>query len=830
MSEYRRIETENPLLDEIIYNCKVLIQDLVIKDENKANTFETPETAGAFDTYLAIIQGRIKMYYFDITTEDIMTACPHLTFEQVRKYIVKLTDMSYDDYNALLQYKVSQFLETYEERNEYYRLICGMPALDQPDLYLTKHDIEDIIVTIDITKPVHQFNEIEKSAIISAGILDNLIEKYPQYEYLKYLGKGINNVTARLAPKFDLLYISTDAEPTIIAKFKELYAVNRMYITNVTDYQAEKYYSVLYDRFLMMDIVVNTVSDMIHEFPEFIINREVFDLRTAKYFFESFGVVFYEEIPIKYQKRLIRSLNRLIKWKGTDKVIKTIAAIFGFENIEIFKYYLYKFHKPSSDKELSKEVDIGDIHYTIDGYKETDNPLQKYELHFVRVPLDGLVNDYLKDDSCILSYENTISDDMYWNADKKAEQIKKEIAEMDFNTVKSKYISINTMHSLTETSFQVSYFINMVMCYGIKQDALILNVPGIDNRNSSFTLFDTLTFIYALTYLYIDLDPAEETICTDSMKLLGVHGFNLYEDLTALSSEIYTMMKNLIKSEAIFSQYPDGTYMTDVYTIDQVIQDIENGSYENKKYGMWADTYISIVLNVFHKYKFFEKNKAPSIAQLVDTFIGNKEVYDFIEYNMVHAEDLYMHDIFTKLYDSLMVIDINNDLYKITKNGKTTVAKSYIEYLQFANPRYYGAVMKLYAQKGTKTYKSNLFTMISKVCNIVLQYINSEELEDIFIDIPTDNSDFLKKYMVKIIEFFMSFKVAILNMQTIYTLKPEANRPLDSFAIINALYYPEDYASFIDSCAIESQYTLKPDRMSPEDDIIVTPYYEPKED
>ena len=42
-STYDRIETENSLLDEIIYNSKLIIQSIIIKDEAKALSYETKE-------------------------------------------------------------------------------------------------------------------------------------------------------------------------------------------------------------------------------------------------------------------------------------------------------------------------------------------------------------------------------------------------------------------------------------------------------------------------------------------------------------------------------------------------------------------------------------------------------------------------------------------------------------------------------------------------------------------------------------------------------------------------------------------------------------------
>ena len=90
-----------------------------------------------------------------------------------------------------------------------------------------------------------------------------------------------------------------------------LATINRKYITATMDYNVYKYYSPLYERFLMMDIAISAMSDMITSFNEFFINREIFDMRTAQYFFEAYGVDFYEEIPLRYQKRMIRALNKL---------------------------------------------------------------------------------------------------------------------------------------------------------------------------------------------------------------------------------------------------------------------------------------------------------------------------------------------------------------------------------------------------------------------------------------------------------------------------------------------------------------------------------------
>ena len=72
----------------------------------------------------------------------------------------------------------------------------------------------------------------------------------------------------------------------------------------------------------------------------------------CKYIFESNGVKYFDDIPLKYQIALVKNLNKLIKFKSTDKCIVDIISIFGINNIEVFKYYIMK------DRYLNKPNDL----------------------------------------------------------------------------------------------------------------------------------------------------------------------------------------------------------------------------------------------------------------------------------------------------------------------------------------------------------------------------------------------------------------------------------------------------------------------------------------
>ena len=826
---YKRIETDNPILDEIVYNCKLILTSIIPKDESKANKLETKESLFNFDTYHAIMCGTIDMYYFSITVKDLEDCFPDEKSSVLNQYLIDIHIMPPDMYKLLLDHMVTKFLSTYEEMNDYYRLIAGMPPYDGSQLiYLKKRDVIDLGIDIDISKPIHKFSSTEKDMIISSGILDKLKAKYPDYEYLKYYDKKIDPYAARLSPKYDILYMDPNVNNTIAVRYMELYAINRKYIGATMDYDVYKYYSPLYERFVMIQIALSSMTDMIVSFNEFFINREIFDMRTAQYFFEAYGVDFYEEIPLRYQKRMIRALNKLIKYKSTDKNIYDIAQIFGFENIEIFKYYLHK--KTGQYNDTS--------HYIID--PDTGNKLHppvyrddasKYELYFIKVPFKEMVNDYLKDDSARLNYESVTLADPYWNGNLSNDEVMGTILKEDFNTIKTKYISLNTVYDIADSSFQISYFMNMLLYYGINPSNMIITIPGIDAKDDKFNLFEAVVFIQALTYMYVGIDfGAKEaifddegnitgygdyihTIVTDPDQLEGVCGFDLYADITQISSDVLSAMEAYIESECNI----DGT------TTESFLAAVENGTYKNNKYGPYSTEYINITMNVIKKFKTFTKNAAPTVSQLVEAYKTNKEVYDFIVYNMNYAQDINTYKVYKKLYDSLMIININNELFKLD-NGE--VAKSYTKWIFEKNSRMANKLISIIdISTDQEQYRQQLYEVISVTCDSINTALNSELLDNVFYDLPTESADKVKEWMTKVIKFFMSYKLQILNTQSVNKLEPDMNRLKDR-CYFNALYQFTEYNGAIDSCAsIKSNMTIS-DNMRPSDAIEVNVFYE----
>ncbi len=245
------------------------------------------------------------------------------------------------------------------EQNLYYRTINGMPpyGTNNFDVYVDYEsyqyllDLDDDNSEFNFDIPIHEFNDIQITTLSTLGILDDIVNTYynnaeeinkPYYKYLTHLGTNkIDLYQARVAKEWDILYMPP-VEHIIGDRFKEAYKINRDIYYRRTYQQAYSLYSDYYEEIVMILILCQTFTDLIVEVPEFYIRRDVFDLRTAQYFLEANGVAFYKEIPLKYQVLLIKNLNKLIKYKSTERNINDILDIFSMSDSMIYKFYLFK--------------------------------------------------------------------------------------------------------------------------------------------------------------------------------------------------------------------------------------------------------------------------------------------------------------------------------------------------------------------------------------------------------------------------------------------------------------------------------------------------------
>lgn len=446
-----------------------------------------------------------------------------------------------------LLFAMEYIIEHYEERNNYYRMLSGRPTFDenyqmQNRIFLgISTSTESYSVKYDNEKYVNAFNTFNDDTegeymkltedadgqgywtlfgkiyideltddqiqiLKNYGAIDNLLEALEydwDYKYLNFLGSdSVDPIKARSTVDFGYLYINAIDNDNIYNRFKDRLDLNRTFVIRTIYSDAYKYGSEFYDHFICVLIIILSMVDVITLLQEIILNKEVLDQRIIKYIFESNGIPYYSEIPLNYQVNMVKNLNTLIKYKSSNRNIVDICSLFGFDNIEVFKYYLLKIRKTDEDGNF---ITINEDRSNLD---------EAYDLKFIKVPYDGNVVDYINDKEAEVEYTKMISGDPTWNAGKSTEYVKQQILEKEFNLVKSKYISIDSTFDIAEATTQIAYLMDLMYVDQEQEDGSLsylcksITVPF---NNAQIPIGDMFLYLFALTFYYYGTSSATPT-------------------------------------------------------------------------------------------------------------------------------------------------------------------------------------------------------------------------------------------------------------------------------------------------------------------------------
>ena len=708
--EIEKVLTEASLIDEIVYEVRQILKGIVVKDQERADNAETLKSLREADLYHDIQMGTdiFKNYTY---TYDLFMKIPSMTPDRAIMYAREELPIPEGLKPELQRLAREEWLSKYEDTNNYYRELWGKPNIGDPYIYLTEKEYEMIPVeSYDISKPVHECNVSEAALLYTSGVIDSMKERHPEAKYLDHLGeRSIDPYIARRSPKFGLLYIPPVDSPEVSMKWRERFEINRVYLLKTIYSEAYHFHSDYYDRFMIMLIIIMTFDDMIVFSPEYIIDRELFDLRTIQYLFEACGVTFFPEIPLKYQKRLIKNLNRLIKYKSSAKCMVDIVSLFGYDNMQLFKYYIMKTPNLNEDGTYRKDT-ITDP----DTGLEVPDLESNYTLQFLKVPLLGIADDYIQDPLQYVDYDDTAANDIWWNGVYTHDYVKHEILEHEFDLHISKYISVDTVYSMAEMQFQMVYFMNMMLYSEVNTDLLLVDVPEIAS-NTQFKLVDLIVMLFALGYMYQGI---KDNIIYDPIQAIDILGFNFTTDLGKLT------------------------------------QFVEDHGFTIEELGL---------------DKFINPNPIGirSFDELEEIYQNNKDVYDNLVWLMNNANNYDEYLVFKEVYESLYITRLSFDMFRdYSINGQEP--KTYTEYIRNSNVGLYNVLMNCDAiQKETERQQE-----ISRVINFIVEdiyvYLDKDMFKYVFNYIPTINLDYIRKYIWNILDFFKSYKVDVLHTNIIY--------------------------------------------------------------
>lgn len=538
------------------------------------------------------------------------------------------------------------------ESNDYYRMLFGLPPREMPEneyVYNTRY------ADIDMTTPVHLLSYTDRLRLENLGYFAELRAqtRYSgnEYKYLEYLGKyRIYPYIARQAEPFELLYIQQSQYTSLRNDFIDTYEAARRMVYRVYYSDAYRNQSHLYEGFLGMCILFITQSRMFVKYLEADIPRNFYDLESLKLVYDAYSVPFYSAIPLKYHERIVKRINELIGYKGSNQVFYDLFDIFDFGRMSAYQYYLVKDRITNDDG--------NPIFRDANGNPLT--PEQMWKIRFAKVGFEDDQFITITDPQNAVEYEDITRDDPYWVED---EDLKKKLYESDWNFFHSKYMGVQIMFELSKLLFETCYFLRMLQ----------------DNRESTenlsvyymvtgeeYPLFDVV--IYAVALLCKNAGFTGE-IPSDPASVSAVYGFNFkdYAKLLKMGSE---NMDDFVKSfKRACHEYIDANAAlaadeTLSWMVDQVTDGAFNYLGEDFPYGEWGYAPPPIFLHDFLPTKNSVTTLRKYIKENIAELENNRELTDY-EISLLYSR----------------YVTKDNQVFNVVAPGSTPTSREYQTYV-----------------------------------------------------------------------------------------------------------------------------------------------------
>ena len=661
---------------------------IVVKMPAQAKQYETVESKRAGDIYVAAMMGTDSIYSYQDFDEELMYEAGFNALE-IKTYKRGGSDASTLDNDSrrktLLDLSRKKYIAEYEETNDYYRMLNGLPGYnDKEEIWFDDFDIYDRY-GIDPC-PVHEISHTILIAMESRGELEPLKKSHPEATYLNHLGhRRIDYVTARQNDAFALLYFPNFADNySFYRDFVTYYENCREYFLTVVynQYFMAKYDN--YDGYIGFMILTMTINKIINGNYKAFIERDFYDSLSTATFLNAYGIYYDDRLTLSQTKLIAKNLNILLMNKSTDVALLDVLDLLGFHDYTLMKYYLIKSHRVNSEGEPEfPEKTITHEDGTTETVFDTDN---LYDFKFVKVPVGtNNLQEALDNMENILSYQSVTQEDPYWIED---DALIEKLKDMKFNYIDTKYMDLTIVYRMYAIMFEITYFTRLILDRKNETQNILVNMAKISLADIS--IFDVMILLICLTCKFYKFKPV---ILKSPDKILRILGFNFEADLEAIRKDIESNPK-LYDQELL--RYLDTSILTKASDINAMYKNIKN--FDRKL--------ISLMNN---------------------------------------ASDLKSYRAYKKLYETLMYIRLNPDLYALNDG---TVPETYTEYLEEHNPELY----KLLSNTEGEDACSELINYITSRLSTI--FTNTKYLK--YIQVVDDS---LIDSILKILEFFKSYTV-----------------------------------------------------------------------
>ena len=599
----------------------------VVKFGNEARKYETVETKIAGDHYISANMKTDSLLAYQELPESLLLDAG-LSVDDAKKYSKSPFDIPKERHETVLKLAREWFISNYEEENNYYRMLNGLPNIDaEVEIWLT----DDVYEEFGIEPcPIQDIPHIYLKAMEDMGMLEPIKKEYPTEKFLNYVGNSkIDIVTARRASDFEMLYFPNVTDSySFYRNFLNIYEECRQYFMTVI---YNKFFSTkydYYDGYIGFMILTMTINRMIVSNFKVFVERDFYDEYSTQVFLSAYGVPYSSRFTLSQMKLIAKQLNILLRVKHTDIALLDVMDLLGFQNFTLSKYYLVKQHRMDDNGNpifpKKKDPETGE---------EVLDKEAMYSYHFARVPVKAEnVQEALSDVENHMSYQLITGMDPYWINDK---ELKDKLRDTKFNYIETKYMDITVIHKMHKILFETVYLTRIILDKREETQKVLVSMAKLSLNE--IPIFDIMVFLISVVCKYYHVKP---TLLKSPSKVLHIAGFNYNADIDAIRKDI-----------------KDRPYIYD----QELLKYIDNVAFT--KPDDINNFYVQI------------KNLNVKLTKLMTT-----------------ASTLEAYRAYRKLYDTLMYIELNEEVYKLP-NG--TIPETFPEYLEVANPPLYEAYESL---------------------------------------------------------------------------------------------------------------------------------------
>ena len=489
-----------------------IIDFMEVKDIKAATEYETNKSISDAEVYMnARLEKDDYMTYRQFwTVYMFQEIVPNAKLTNIRRWMNNPFTVPNVFRDNLLRRGRQAFIDQYEETNEYYRMLNGLPPINTPEsefIYLTAPTRNQLHASDD---PVHKLSPIIQNNYMNTEEYKDTVKNNIDKKYLRYLGVyKIDPYVARNAKDFDIIrYPSdrSDINPNLLREFAKLYNDYREYVM-VTLYNPnlEKLY-VNYRNFMGLLIIISVLLQINNKATEMLHSKNFLDDSVIHEILSMYKIPNSLLLTNTTRRKMVTGIYKLIQEKGTDDIYDDIINILQYDDITVNKLILMK----------------GQIFNDNNKASDTNQP------YFLEVnindkdPYETISNGGAK----IYNYDEiTGPDPMWWN-DEETMNIVNEYA---YSISDSKYITIETTIPQMRYMLESIYFSRMIMDNKAYTDEFLIEIPEIFGTEM-VSLYDLIVFVISAVCMTNGLAG---NIITEEDRPTATAGFNFDIDWDA---------------------------------------------------------------------------------------------------------------------------------------------------------------------------------------------------------------------------------------------------------------------------------------------------------